>query len=281
VNWLPGAGAPPDSGDGAGFGLNATYTVEFFSDFAVSDALVSAGNVTWDLGQGVEFQRLYTVDAVEVTSGSQLRFFDGTLTANTMLISGGADVLVLGADKNGAAHITVTGPGSTLTHDNFLEVANYRPVTLTIQDGGSVTSGSGSVGADPHFDSEGIVNVFGAGSTWSTGVNIGSFQVHYGVGSTFNPNQIVINNFVANPLPGDFSDDGVVDAADYIMWRKLDLGPAAYNTWRHYFGHTVPGELGSGADVAVPEPGAIMLITVGLLGLYSHRSQRRRSPISF
>ena len=54
--------------------------------------------------------------------------------------------------------------------------------------------------------------------------DLGSFQVHYGVGSTFNPNQIVINNFVANPLPGDFNDDGVVDAADYVVWRKFDLG---------------------------------------------------------
>ena len=36
--------------------------------------------------------------------------------------------------------------------------------------------------------------------------DLGSFQVHYGTGSTFNPNQIVINNFIANPLPGDFNE---------------------------------------------------------------------------
>src|SRR5262245_3812215 len=48
ANWLPGAGAPPDAIDGAEFGLNSMYSVDFFSDFAVSDVAVSAGNVSWD-----------------------------------------------------------------------------------------------------------------------------------------------------------------------------------------------------------------------------------------
>ena len=81
----------------------------------------------------------------------------------------GADVLVLGADKNDSAQITVTGVGSSLTHDNFLEVADYRPETVTIQNGGTVTSGSGNVGADPFNGSLGTVNVIGTGSTWSMG----------------------------------------------------------------------------------------------------------------
>jgi T5SS/PEP-CTERM-associated repeat protein len=179
VNWSPGFGAPPDGIDGAEFGIAATYTVDFFSDFAISDAFVSAGNVTWDLGQGSAFQHFYVADDVEVTTGGQLRFFDGTLVANTMLISSGGKVLVLGADRNDAAHITVTGAGSTLTHENFLEVANYRPETLTIQNGGTVITGSGSVGADPFLDSEGIVTVTGAGSSWTvnnSNLDVGDFS---------------------------------------------------------------------------------------------------------
>ena len=34
-------------------------------------------------------------------------------------------------------------------------------------------------------------------------------------------------------LPGDFNDDGTVDAADYVVWRKTDGTQAGYNTWRH------------------------------------------------
>jgi T5SS/PEP-CTERM-associated repeat protein len=168
-NWLPTGGAPPDSVDGAGFGLNATYTVDFFNDFAISAAFVSAGNVTWDLGQGSGFDHTYTAELVQVFSGAQLRFFDGRLVTDNLSIAAGGDVLVLGADKNDAAQITVTGIGSSLTHDNFLEVADYRPESVTVQNGGSVITGSGSIGADPFFGSIGTVNVIGAGSTWSMG----------------------------------------------------------------------------------------------------------------
>ena len=150
----------PDFIDG-GFGLNATYNVDFFNDFAISAAFVSAGNVTWDLGQGPDSQHTYTTELVQVFSGAQLRFFDGRLVTDMLSISTGADVLVLGADKNDAANITVTGIGSSLTHDNFLEIADYRPETLTIQNGGTVKTGSGNVGADPFNGSLGTVNVIG------------------------------------------------------------------------------------------------------------------------
>jgi hypothetical protein len=101
--------------------------------------------------------------------------------------------------------------------------------------------------------------------------DLGSFQVHYGSGSTFNPNQIVLSNFIPNSLPGDFNNDGVVDAADYIVWRKTDLGPAAYSTWRQYFGRTASGGLGSGSDVSVPEPTAMVMVVLGVLGALGRR----------
>src|SRR5262245_5780619 len=76
-NWSPTGGAPPDAVDGAGFGLNSTYTVDFFNDFEVGSAFVSAGNVTWDLGQGPDLQHTYFSELVQVFSGAQLRWFDG------------------------------------------------------------------------------------------------------------------------------------------------------------------------------------------------------------
>ena len=126
---------------------------------------MSRGN--W--GKAPDSQHTYTTELVQVFSGAQLRFFDGQVVTDQLSIAAGGDVLVLGADKNDAANITVTGVGSSLTHDNFLEVADYRPETVTIQNGGTVTSGSGNVGADPFNGSLGTVNVTGAGSTWSMG----------------------------------------------------------------------------------------------------------------
>jgi hypothetical protein len=62
---------------------------------------------------------------------------------------------------------------------------------------------------------------------------------------------------------GDYNNDGVVDAADYVVWRKNDInGQLGYDDWRANFG--APDGLGSGA-AAVPEPTSIVLALASLL----------------
>ena len=42
-------------------------------------------------------------------------------------------------------------------------------------------------------------------------------------------------------LPGDFNNDGTVDAADYVVWRNglgTTFTPSDYNIWRNHFGQT-------------------------------------------
>jgi hypothetical protein len=79
-------------------------------------------------------------------------------------------------------------------------------------------------------------------------------------------------------LLGDFNDDGKVDAADYVVWRKNDGGTTAlpnddelgtpiraehYTLWRAQFGEMpIPG---IGAGGVIPEPGACALAAAGLL----------------
>jgi hypothetical protein len=48
---------------------------------------------------------------------------------------------------------------------------------------------------------------------------------------------------------GDYNHNGIADAADYVVWRKIDGTPAGYNLWRTNFGNTtVPvTSAGSGA----------------------------------
>ncbi|HEX3599567.1 MAG TPA: PEP-CTERM sorting domain-containing protein, partial [Lacipirellulaceae bacterium] len=83
-------------------------------------------------------------------------------------------------------------------------------------------------------------------------------------------------------LPGDYNNNGVVDAADYVVWRA-GLGTIYvqndYNVWRAHFGQTA----GSGsslsasgsASVAVPEPASAILMLCGVAAVAF--SNRRRS----
>ena len=72
--------------------------------------------------------------------------------------------------------MTVTGAGSSWSNAGNLLVGGFGTGTLTIQDGGTVNSGSSSVGQSG--GSTGTVLVTGPGSTWingtSGGLNIGS-----------------------------------------------------------------------------------------------------------
>jgi autotransporter-associated beta strand protein len=83
-------------------------------------------------------------------------------------------------------------------------------------------------------------------------------------------------------VPGDYNGNGVVDAADYVLWRSggplqneidnpgtVDAGD--YTAWRARFGNTSGSGSGLGAR-AVPEPTALALLSVlFLLGLATRR----------
>jgi hypothetical protein len=67
---------------------------------------------------------------------------------------------------------------------------------------------------------------------------------------------------------GDYNGDGVVDAADYIVWRTSSGSPDGYNTWRANFGAVLPGSVAaanSHGSQAVPEPNACLLLACGSL----------------
>jgi hypothetical protein len=96
-------------------------------------------------------------------------------------------------------------------------------------------------------------------------------------------------------VPGDYNNDGVVDAADYTVWRDTlgqsgsglaadGTGPGGtpdgivdgldYQFWSDHFGATTPGS-GSGSGATVPEPSTCLLalIAAATLQLRWARSQ--------
>jgi hypothetical protein len=83
-------------------------------------------------------------------------------------------------------------------------------------------------------------------------------------------------------LAGDFNGDGVVEAADYVIWRKNDSSQTGYDTWRANFGRTTASgsdATGAASAAAVPEPaGLVIMLTASLAGFYRrwYRHRRRR-----
>lgn len=96
----------------------------------------------------------------------------------------------------------------------------------------------------------------------------------------------VIRQLVGPRLDGDFNSDGVVDAADYVMWRDNlgapegtlandpvggEVGPSQYGAWRDNYGETT-----STTPAPAPEPGSLAGAALGAMAI----GLRRKRPIT-
>ncbi len=96
-------------------------------------------------------------------------------------------------------------------------------------------------------------------------------------------------------LPGDYNRNGIVDASDYVVWRRtlgqsVAMGTGAdgnfdgqitqsdYNTWRSHFGQVAASGAGAAlsSGAAVPEPASAALLVLGLLSGCRMRYANRR-----
>jgi len=120
----------------------------------------------------------------------------------------------------------------------------------------------------------------------------GSFQVHYGAGSAFDPNQIVLSNFQADFAPADFDEDGDVDGDDLVKWKAgygangdadhmagdadgdKDVDGNDFLNWQRGVGN---GVLAKPAVGAVPEPATLMLGCVAAIGMAAAARRTSRS----
>jgi hypothetical protein len=93
-------------------------------------------------------------------------------------------------------------------------------------------------------------------------------------GTAFDENLVVHAVKWVPVLMGDYNNNGVVDAADYVVWRK-GLGPtyteADFDTWKAHFGETSAAATGvTGLAIArdaVPEPAVATLIAATIATL--------------
>jgi hypothetical protein len=116
----------------------------------------------------------------------------------------------------------------------------------------------------------------------------GDLQFSYGIAG--GPRLTGVVTYVTSAgVVGDYNGNGVVDAADYVVWRSHlgqsfalpnrdpanigVIGTADYSSWRNHFGSTGGG--GAALASLVPEPSGILLGLIGQSMLVCVAGRRR------
>jgi hypothetical protein len=207
----------------------------------------------------------------------------------------------------------IAQPGATwLTTSDNSTGNNDVETHATLLPDGSIGLLIANLGTDVTRDANVTVNLTASalkdgGSQWLYGVNqltpLQSSVAGLGNHFTINvPYRSIVALVIAPRLPGDYNDDGVVDAADYTVWRDTmgqsgdDLsadgtGPSGtpdgivnsldYEYWKENFGH-LPESSGASL-VNVPESSSFLVVVWALLFpslvRFSPRQQARTSRI--
>lgn len=108
---------------------------------------------------------------------------------------------------------------------------------------------------------------------------------------------VVRTNAVA--MSADYNQNGIVDAPDYVLWKKTNLSPAVppgsgadgnrdgtvnladYTLWQSRFGNPFGAGSGGGLSTgAIPEPTGCILLTIGALLFFTGRQGRFQHPVN-
>ncbi|MFO0788570.1 MAG: hypothetical protein U0805_03870 [Pirellulales bacterium] len=227
----------------------------------------------------------------------------GNATRGSVSILNSGSSLITGADNStttysgaisGAGSLQKTGTG-TFTIDG---AKSYTGDTKVL--GGTLSTNSASLAdtADVYLTTGSFFNLnfagtdtidslFIDGTSVATGTwgGTGSGATHISTLLT-GTGLLQVTTVAAPPgVPGDYNNNGVVDAADYVLWR--DGGPlqnevdtpgtvnnADYDAWRARFGNTSGSGSSLGGNAAVPEPASLAMILLCLSGCSGWRRGR-------
>ena len=128
---------------------------------------------------------------------------------------------------------------------------------------------------------------------WTGVTPTGAFAVsspyRWNLSNLYTTGQVTLAS-VPGLLTGDYNDNGIVDAADYVVWRNNfnmqsgamssrgdgdsdgDVDGADYLVWQRNFGQTIVSSAPSSSfDATVPEPTAVATIFMGMLAMLCGR----------
>ena len=222
--------------------------------------------------------------------------FAGTIVDGAR-VSGGVSTLVpTHLTKVGTAMLTLSGV-STYTGDTTVSAGTLSISNPFLPDGADVYLASGSMlsldfGSFATIDDVDSLFIDGVSQVTGTWGGTGSGADHIsnlldGMGL------LRVATFVVPPLLiGDYNSNGVVDAADYTVWRNNlnsgfvlnnrdpanmgNVSQADYASWKSNFGATLAGLGSLASQASVPEPSTLMLAALMLFSAVGDVVRRLR-----
>jgi hypothetical protein len=250
---------------------NAATWIDSSATFSGGGTLINIAGRTLTLADGADVDVLLQNDGTLVLGASvgQTQGLDFQQTA-----SGVWELELGGTGLDEFDRMNLTG-AATLA--GTLELSLLVPYEPSLGDMIEVLSASGGLG----------------GTTFADVIQPATMPANLMFDVIYNPTNVRL--VVVSDLPGDYNQNGVVDAADYTMWRD-QLGqmftlpnenPAAatpglvdpedYDFWKANFGMMAGSGAGPiTAPQAVPEPPSIALVLLAVLGLVAR--ERLRVP---
>ena len=276
---LPGDGIPTSEGGDNSDGLINNGDLNLIGSTVEGDVHSPAGSNTFVGGLGVVFNGL-------VSGGGNFPGV-GAVTFNGGYAPGDSPASVeLGGDVNfGSGNTLFVELGGT-TQGSFdqllvsdevslsgsLEITTIDNFPPTLGDTFEIITATGGVTGE--FDN---VTLPGAG-----------YELRY------SPTAVTV--IATSGLAGDYNNDGIVDAADYTVWRNAltagatellnDSTPGTvdesdFSYWRAHFGQSLGSGAGADENAAVPEPASALLLMLGIIaGIRIQRRIVSRVPLT-
>jgi fibronectin-binding autotransporter adhesin len=255
-------------------GTGQTLAVPSITDPAHTGAITVASGATLSSPSPIDIESLNLNGGIVTTSSIQMR--SGLIHGNALIhgaliqaggtISPGNSAGIVTIDGNytlraaGQLQIELAGTLSGTQYDQLL-ITGSATLDGTLQV--SLLGGFAPVSGDS-FDllttTSGVTGTF-ANQQLPTLAGGLVWNLSYG------PNDVILS---VGGVLGDYNHNNVVDAADYVVWRK-GLGTTYtqndYNIWRAHFDQFAGSGLGALASAAVPEPQAGILVLIGIVSV--------------
>jgi hypothetical protein len=182
----------------------------------------------------------------------------------------------VGSNSIGPAFTSLTSPQDIAwaTGDAFNDAAWATAARML--------SGTFAAGATPSFFTGSSGNIFT--SVPPTNTQLGAEAQATAITT------IVRTNFAPAVQSADYNHNGIVDAPDYVLWRKTlgqpaapsgsgadgsndgMVNPADYTLWAAHFGNPMGSGAGGGlSTTTVPEPASAALLTISALLIFARR----------